>query len=186
MKTESGKNRSLSRIALVAAIAALLPLSCMYVEKGGEPVSEYAAKPPVENDEGLFKNPSSGKNAGQLYGEALSAYRSGNFEKSSSLFSEFAAQFPSHDLADNAVYWKGECFYARNDSQKALKTFEMIPEKYPKGNKVPDSLLKAGLCCIKTGDRKNALFYLKKVVAEYPSHPASAKAGVALSSLETR
>ncbi len=187
MKKNLFGNSGFWRILPVIALAALLPVSCMHVDYvGDQDVDSVSSATKTGQQPATPKGPAPGITARQLYGEALAAYKTGDYKKSSSLFSKFSAKYTGDNLADNALYWKGECFYARNEFFEALRTFETVWEKYPKGNKVPDSLFKAGLCCLRIEDRENALFYLKKALDEYPSHPASAKAGEALSALGTQ
>ena len=61
-------------------------------------------------------------------------------------FQRFLQANPKSELADNAQYWIGECRYSRNDLKGALAAFREVVERFPKGNKVPDAMLKAGQC----------------------------------------
>ncbi len=51
-------------------------------------------------------------------------------------------KFPQSDLADNAQYWIGECFYSQKKFQEAKEGFAAVAEHFPFGNKVPDALYK--------------------------------------------
>ena len=51
-------------------------------------------------------------------------------------------QHPDHSLADNAMYWLGECHYSSGQYAKAVTVFKKLVKAYPKAEKVPDALLK--------------------------------------------
>lgn len=116
-----------------------------------------------------------------LYRQALEAYRAGALENASTLFEDFYKQHPQHPLADNALYWAGECQYARKRYLKAIDTFKSVLEQYPNGGKVPDALLKTGFSHLALGDKTTGRHYLQKVIRQYPFSPAGAKAEERLS-----
>jgi tol-pal system protein YbgF len=118
-----------------------------------------------------------------LYRQALAAYRGGALERATALFENFYRQYPRHRLADNALYWTGECNYARKKYLKAIDTFKSVLQQYPRGGKVPDALLKTGYSYLALGDKTNGRNYLQKVVRQYPFSPAGAKAEMRLRSI---
>ena len=96
------------------------------------------------------------------YDEAVAALRA------------FVAKHAHHDYADNAQYWIGEAFYAQKDYARALTEFRAVIEVYPRGNKVPDALLKVGYCYLAMGQGEKARAVLEQVVNLYPkSEPAA-------------
>ena len=48
----------------------------------------------------------------QLYQKARDLLLEGNLTNAGQLFETFVAQHPKHSLADNAMYWLGECHYS--------------------------------------------------------------------------
>ncbi len=111
-----------------------------------------------------------------LYGQALAAYQEGKIQRASALFEAYYAQYPRHPLADNALYWTGECHYARKRYLKAIDTFKSVLKDYPEGGKVPDALLKTGYSYLALGDKTTGRRYLQEVIRQYPFSPAGAKA----------
>ena len=57
----------------------------------------------------------------------------------------FVERYPKDPLAGNAQYWLGETFYVRKDYSNAATAFAQGYEKYPKGAKASDDLLKLGM-----------------------------------------
>ncbi len=119
-----------------------------------------------------------------LYKEGRSALLEEEFDNAIKLFTEFLERYPHNDLADNALYWIGECYYAVADFQKAIVTFKKVVEKYPRGMKVPDALLKTAYSYFSLKDKNRAHHYLKLVVEKYPFSEASEKAQIKLKTFQ--
>lgn len=107
------------------------------------------------------------------YDEAMSVYKDGRFAEAEKAFDAIVARYPSHDYADNALYWKGEAAYDQAHYADALAAFTEVVERYGGGNKAPDALLKIGLCYGKLGDTANAKDVLTQLIAAYPKARAT-------------
>ncbi len=112
----------------------------------------------------------------EIYKKAIETYRQKRFKEAVPIFQSIADMHPDHDLADNALYWKGESLYSMKDFSVAAKTFKQLIGKYPKGNKAPDAYLKLGLANLSLGNIKDGRRYLKEVIKKYPFSPTTAKA----------
>ncbi|MDX9788699.1 MAG: tol-pal system protein YbgF [Desulfobacterales bacterium] len=114
--------------------------------------------------------------ADALYKEAYGLFQNRRFQPAMERFDTFAARYPSDNLADNALFWAGECRYALKDYTGAVRSFKAVLTIYPEGNKVPDSLLKLGYSYLALGDNQNGTDYLKKAIKNYPFSSAAVKA----------
>ena len=47
------------------------------------------------------------------------------------LFEDFVRANPTHEYADNAYYWMGECFYGQTEFALAIGEFQKVAEMYP-------------------------------------------------------
>ncbi len=97
------------------------------------------------------------------------------------LFRDFLEAYPDHSLADNAMYWMGECYYSMKLFKNAAQTFQKLVRQYPKGLKVPDAILKTGYSYLSLKDMNRAHHYLKQVVTQFPFSDAAEKAQQKLS-----
>ncbi|MEK6196353.1 MAG: tetratricopeptide repeat protein, partial [Deltaproteobacteria bacterium] len=52
--------------------------------------------------------------------------------------------------------------------EKAILEYQKVIENYPKGNKVPASLLKQGFAFLSLGDKANARLILNELAKKYP------------------
>jgi len=144
-----------------------------------EPVQESAqAEPKPQPAPDITESPQ------MLYNRALSKYKNADYQDAALMFNRFVQKYPGHELADNALYWEGECGYALKNFSKAIATFQRVINEYQDGSKVPDAMLKTGYAYLSVGDRENARIYLKKVVKNYPFSPAGTKAEMMLKKIK--
>ncbi len=101
------------------------------------------------------------------YKAALQDYYDGKFEQAIGEFGEILAMAPGSDLADNAQYWTGECYFSLKNYRKALSEFQKV-FTYPKTNKGDAAQLKIALCYRELGEPANARAELRKLLRDYP------------------
>jgi tol-pal system protein YbgF len=99
--------------------------------------------------------------AGRRFGEALGA------------LDAFLRDHPQHPYADNAMYWRAEVLYAQRDYVGAERELLELLRRFPRGNKVPDALLRLGFCRERQGDVEGARAYFRRVRAEHPGTVAA-------------
>ncbi len=109
-----------------------------------------------------------GTDPAQLYNSAYTDYLRGNFDLSIQGFREYAARYPNTDLADNALYWIGECYYSKKQYKEAIDAFTKLLNTYRTSDKAAAALLKKGLAYIELGDRSQAVINLQYVLYEHP------------------
>jgi len=119
-----------------------------------------------------------------LYHRSSEALRKGKHDNAVQGFRDFLRAFPSHDLADNAQYWLGECYYDHKDYTSAVREFRRVIERYPNGNKVPDALLKVGYSYLALGSMEAGRQTLAQLQRSYPRHEAAVLAGTRLAELD--
>jgi len=110
----------------------------------------------------------------ELYMKAKQAFDAGDYPGARTVFQEFLKRFPKAKNADNAQFWIGETYYREKWYEKAILEYQKVIEKYPRGNKVPASLLKQGLAFYSIGDKANARLIMNELIAKYP-HSREAK-----------
>ncbi len=133
------------------------------------PVPAPAAAPAPES-------PREWKSPEEMYEVAVGEVKGGNPKKGRETLNEFVAKYPGHKLIPNALYWKGEAFYAEKDFENAILTFQDVVDKYPRGEKAPDAMYKQGLSFLSLKDRKNARVLLDLVQKKYPKSKAAGMA----------
>jgi tol-pal system protein YbgF len=106
--------------------------------------------------------------ARKAYTNAYTDMTAGNYDLALMGFEEFLRNYPDSELSDNAQYWVGECYYAREQYQPAYDAFKRVLDVYPKGDKIPSALLKAGYCALALGKNKEGRAFLEELVEKFP------------------
>lgn len=154
-------------------------------QSGAEKNQPGALQKPDEKPEEIpeHTNDQSKKPApSDLYQKARNLMLADDFAAAGRLFQRFARQYPDHSLADNSLYWLGECYYSQGEYARAAAVFKDLVTAYPAAEKVPDALLKTGYCYLSMDDTNRANHYLKLVLKKYPFSPAADKAQAKLMS----
>jgi tol-pal system protein YbgF len=102
------------------------------------------------------------------YDRALKLFRAGKYDQAAQLFGTLAQSDRSHDLADNAQYWLGECYYAKKEYQNAIAEFEKV-FAFPNSNKADAAQLKIGMSWLELGKYPEAKEQFIRLLSSYPS-----------------
>lgn len=113
--------------------------------------------------------------ARRAYDDALALVRAKKCAAALDAFAGFIVRWPDHPNADNAMYWRGECYVELGDLPRAVEQFEGTIARFPLGNKVPDALLKLGLSYQKLGNQARAKDAFERLEREYPKSEARRK-----------
>ena len=120
----------------------------------------------------------------KMYERAFALFKQKEFSDATVAFAEFVRANPTHEYADNAYYWMGECYYGEGEFALAIGEFQRVPELYPGGNKVPDALLKIGLSYLNLKHERHASKTLRQLVDAYPQSDAARIAKQRLAQIE--
>ena len=120
----------------------------------------------------------------RLYRRSYEALRQGQHDGAAEGFREFLRRYPAHDLADNAQYWLGECYYDSKDFSSAVREFRRVVERFPHGNKVPDALLKVGYSYLALGSVEAGKQTLEQLIRSYPRHETAVLATARLAEID--
>ncbi len=118
----------------------------------------------------------------KLYDKAQDHYRHYRYEPALELFEKALQADPYGKLADNAQYWKGECYYGLGRYSQALTEFTKV-FAYPKTEKGDDAQLKIGRCYQVQGETGRARAAYQKLLDEFPDSEYAGAARQALQKL---
>ncbi|HEX3129328.1 MAG TPA: tol-pal system protein YbgF [Thermoanaerobaculia bacterium] len=104
-----------------------------------------------------------------LYNGAYNDYLKGNYDLSLREFQEYLQNFPTTELADNATYWIGECYYRQRRFRQAVDQFDAVLEKFPRSDKAAAATLKKGYAHLELGERSQGVVQLRHVIRTYPN-----------------
>jgi len=118
--------------------------------------------------------------AEELYKGAMVRFEEGDIPKAREGFQTVLSRFPDSNLADNAQFWVGECYFREGNFKQAILEYEKVISQYPKSAKVPAALFKQGMAFEKLGDLESARYLYSKVSKEYPESEQARMAEVRL------
>ena len=134
------------------------------VEK--KPAEQKPASPQVEKKPPAA--PPTSLSPQEVYNTAYADYLKGNFDLAGDGFKIYRDNFPDSPLADNALYWIGECLFSQRKFSEAVEEFNDLILEYPQGDKVAAAYLKKGLALAELRRKDEALVVFKLLISKYP------------------
>jgi tol-pal system protein YbgF len=119
-----------------------------------------------------------GAQLAESYRQAIMLFGRGRHSEARRGFEAVFEADTGGDLADNALFWIGETYFAAGDLNNAVRYYTRVVNEYADQNKAPDAMFKTALAQAKTGDLALARRTLQQVIERYPysSTASSAKA----------
>jgi tol-pal system protein YbgF len=109
----------------------------------------------------------------RLYDTAWADYTIGQYELCISGFETYLRSFPRSDLADEAQFYIGECYYASGKHQDAVKAYTQVIVNYPRGQTVAPAYYKRGLAFTNLGQVDRARESFELVIKLFPDSDAA-------------
>lgn len=122
----------------------------------GGPAQPGVATPPVPDADTLYKS-------------GLSAFSGGQYQLAVQSFQEYLQYYGNTDLASNAQFYIGECYYSQGDYAKAIDEYNKCIEQYPKGNKAAAAQLKKGYSLLAQDKESSGIRELRSLVQRFPN-----------------
>ena len=107
-------------------------------------------------------------NPDQLFAAAYGDYSRGNYDLAISEFRQYVETYPSSEMADNAQYWIGECYYSKKLLNEAIAEFDKVSLLFAKGDKVPAARFKKALVLMELGQTDSARAEFTAITRLYP------------------
>lgn len=102
-----------------------------------------------------------------LYNTAYADFSKGNWALAISGFQEYATRFPDSDVADNALYWIGECLFSQGKFGEAVQAFDRMLERYPASDRAGAANLKKGVAYLESNQVSQGIVQLRYVVTTF-------------------
>ena len=104
---------------------------------------------------------------------ALAQVQGKQYDRGLEGLNAFLVRWPDHPYAENALYWRGEAYFAQGEFLRAAEQFESVLARPGSGNKAPDALLKLGICHDRLGASQRAREYWDRLKNDYPRSDAA-------------
>jgi tol-pal system protein YbgF len=103
-----------------------------------------------------------------LYNNALRDYQAGKNDLAVQEFSDYVKFYPNTDLAGNANFYLADIEFRQGNYQAAAKSYDLVLQGFPDGNKAAAAELKKGLSLIELGQQEAGIASLRHVIQRYP------------------
>jgi tol-pal system protein YbgF len=111
--------------------------------------------------------------AKRAYDSAIALVNAKKYDQALDALAAFLVKWPDHPYADHALYWRGECYFARGDYARAADQFDGVVARFPAGAKVPDALLKLGMSHQRLGNQPRAKEAYARLAKDFPQTDAA-------------
>lgn len=138
------------------------------VGKLNDKLQSVSVAAPAATPEGTGETAAVMQDPSGAYYAAYSDYIKENFDLAIEGFRQFIRSFPESGLADNSLYWIGECLYAKKKYPEAINVFNELLAKYKDGDKAPAAILKKGYAAIEMGRQDEGIAVLKELISRFP------------------
>ena len=155
-------NHRLARLE-EAPVPAAAPAAVPVAPQSRRVEPQIPAAPPQQTQPALI----SAKIAGD-YRNAIVLFGQGKLADARRAFQEVYEADQQGDLADNALFWIGETYFAAKDYVNATRFYMRVTTEYADQNKAPDAMFKTALAQERTGDLALARRTLQQVIQRYP------------------
>lgn len=132
----------------------------------GAPTGLFGGSPQAQAQQPAAQAPASTPEA--VYDKALNLFNNRDYPAALSLFTEFVKAYPKHNLAGNAVFWRGESLFQTGDYAGAALAYQDVVDKYPKSPKIASAMYKQGQAFLKMGKKDAGKVILQAVAAKFP------------------
>ena len=152
------------------------PLTDLEVDpETGLPVNPAFASSPIVNP---------GVSPQRLYDTAYGDYTTSQYALSIQGFEQFISTFPRSEMADDALFFIGQNYYADGRFREAAEAYEQVAVRYPAGDAVAEALYKRGLALERLDQIDLARETFQTVVREHPDDNMANLAQQALDRLD--
>jgi tol-pal system protein YbgF len=118
--------------------------------------------------------------AAELYRAGTTQLKAKNFDAATLSFYDLIVTYPNDPLRESAQFLVADIYFTQKDYRGALVEFEALIAAVPRGERVPDALLRIGQCQKSLGDAGRAKRTWERIVKDYPASVAARQARVLL------
>jgi TolA-binding protein len=120
--------------------------------------------------------PSSASSPEELWKLGSTAFDAGRYTDAIDIFKRLHTSFPTHDRADDAIYFKGQSYSHLKDWEKAIGSYQQLGDKFPDGALTDDGYYFAAVAAQQLKQCGEARTYLEIVKKKFPKSNVTSQA----------
>src|SRR5262249_51214670 len=125
---------------------------------------------PADGD--VSRTPRASGDAKRDFEAAMALLRAKQYDKAADALTAFLVRYPDPEYADQAMYFRGDCFYAKGANARAAEQLQGLIARFPLSARVPDALLKIGLSQKRIGAEDQAQRTFAELKERFPKSEA--------------
>ncbi|MDQ3364821.1 MAG: tetratricopeptide repeat protein [Myxococcota bacterium] len=111
--------------------------------------------------------PSANSSPDDLWKLGSTAFEAGRYNDAIEIFKRLHLSFPTHERADDAIYFRGQAHTNLKDWERAIGVYQLLLDKYPDGSLTDDGLYFAALAAQQLKQCTEARTYLGIIKSKY-------------------
>ena len=120
------------------------------------------------------------------YTAAYLELKSGRYDEAIASFLTFLKAYPDGGFSDQAYFWLGEGYLAKNMHKEAVNSFNTLINTFTESPKLPAAQLKLGMAYEQNGQIKMAIESYKALLRDHADSDSATVAGRRLSAITSR
>ena len=120
--------------------------------------------------------PSAASSAEDLWRLGNQAFEAQRYNDAIEIYKRLTQSYPTHDKADDAVYFKGQSYGYLKDYDHAIGAYQQLYDKYPVSSLADDGMYFAALAAKELKNCTEARTYLQIIKTKYPKSNVSKQA----------
>ena len=104
----------------------------------------------------------------ELWKLGTTAFEAARYNEAIDLFKRLSQTFPTHERADDAVYFRGQAYTNLKDWDHAIGVYQQLYEKYPDSSFADDGLYFAAVAAQQLKNCTESRTYLQLIKQKYP------------------
>lgn len=125
----------------------------------------------------LAENPEASNVPEAYFWLAAHAFNQQEFRAAETNFALVASRYPSHRLADQALYWAGRSAMGYKEPRRAMdEYFNVLVRQYPQSLYLPETRFSQGDALVEIGDFSGAILAFNEIILHYPYHELAPQA----------
>ncbi len=112
--------------------------------------------------------PTASSSPEELWKLGSTAFEAARYNEAIDIFKRLSQTYPTHDRADDAVYFRGQSYTNLKDWDHAIGVYQQLYDKYPDSSLADDGLYFAALAASQLKNCTEARTYLGLIKQKYP------------------
>ena len=104
----------------------------------------------------------------ELWKLGTAAFEAARYNEAIDLFKRLSQTYPTHERADDAVYFRGQAYTNLKDWDHAIGVYQQLYDKYPESSFADDGLYFAAMAATQLKNCAEARTYLQLIKQKYP------------------